>query len=93
MKSIKELLEMLLTSYTSDPEFGLCSGVMDLYARKEINSGENYILLKYLRNNCPVTTFYDFEGNVISDDSQFWYPAGVMEPRMQWLEEHIKLND
>ena len=94
IRNIKELLELVEAFYKKRQVsgFGLCAVVRYLRDEDLINNDEKKMLNRYIEDNCPVTVFYEFDGNVTDDSSKFWYKPGVKKPRRKWLKEHIELQ-
>lgn len=95
MKSIKELLQLMLSN-THRCFAGLCALANVLVNCEIITDGEYAILLKYIQDNSPTgdiavyskgcfNTWYHVAG--------YWYPRYIKEPRIKWLKEHIELNN
>lgn len=81
-RSIKELLQILLKSMEGF-ELGLCLLMYDLKDHQFIIESEHTRLLVYLYENRP-------DPNLSFGD--YYWPQGLKEPRIDWLEQHIKLN-
>lgn len=82
MRTIKELLQIMLdnSKYFS---YGLCNMVNTLYYFEYISFVEANILKRYINENPPI----GFLGK------GYYWEYGKLEPRIKWLEEHIKLQE
>jgi hypothetical protein len=81
-RSIKELLEVMLDNQGHFCD-GLCSWVSWLKHYEIVNNEESMVLRRYIDNNRPSTTK--------AVDVYYW-PVCEKEPRVNWINEHIKLN-
>ena len=79
MRTEKELLQVLLDN-SSIMDAGLCWLIDDLLRQDIISVKEFLVLENYLYNNKP--------SNILSL-TEFWFPMGEKEPRINWLKEQI----
>lgn len=79
-RSILELLKLLLSNIDM-LERGLCHLILKLRVRNYITDKELQILRQYLIKITPIEFEYD----------DFWWPKGEKEPRIRWLNLHIKI--
>ena len=96
MRTIRELLTIVrdeLNSY--EDEFGgLCSFTFKLCIEDKITRKEYFILSSYLDDNIPFTlnTLRDriitlsWSNPIIG----FWWKEDAKQPRIKWLNKHIK---
>lgn len=90
VRPIGELLQLLKDCFVKRNwnYGGLCVTAYDMYSSNfivnyHINIDEYHLLILYLKDNKPHTTRTD----------GYWFPPFKKEPRIQWLDEHIKLNN
>jgi hypothetical protein len=76
-RSIKSLLIILL-SESSNIKSGLCHLVDTLYDNGKISREETNELLRFISGNKPLNA------------RAYYWKEGLIEPRVQWLEEQIK---
>jgi hypothetical protein len=76
-RSIKSLL-MILLSESSNIKSGLCHLVDTLYDNGKISREETNKLLRFISANKPLNA------------CAYYWKKGLIEPRVQWLEEQIK---
>jgi hypothetical protein len=76
-RSIKFLL-MILLSESSNIKSGLCHLVDTLYDNGKISREETNKLLRFISANKPLNA------------CAYYWKKGLIEPRVQWLEEQIK---
>lgn len=83
MKSINELLVLLKEEIVANSSFsyGMCGSITNLEDSRSITAEEVINLRNYLRKNSPTSVM-----------DAFWWISGDKEPRLKWLDEHIKLN-
>lgn len=98
MRTIKELL-VILRDYvieTDNFDSGLCIAKWDLYLEKKITLKELELLTDYLDENIPLTFNVIISRILDSDFRQpvvcHWWAVGKKEPRIKWLNKHIKKN-
>lgn len=67
----------------------ICNAIRRL---SDITYFERQTLVSYIHDNHPdIETYYNYKGE--SDvDGGFWYPPNMLQPRIDWLNEHIELN-
>ncbi len=83
MRTIKQLLQLML-EHQEYFEKGLCmcKWIEELYIDRIIEFEEWNALNKYIGKYRPVTKpVWDV-----------WWPKGQLRPRLEWINEHIKLN-
>jgi hypothetical protein len=80
-RPIKELLELML-EHQKLFETGLCLWSDSLFFSDKISFSEMHKLIKYIKDNKPWTSFFRF--------SAYYWPIGQIEPRIEWINEHIK---
>jgi len=78
LKIIRRHTPRLLNTPNSND--GLCLILSDLYAESILTLRETKYIRRYIMNNMPN-----------SKNSYGWKP-GLMEPRLDWLDEHINFN-
>lgn len=91
MRSIKELLEIMLTnveciglpSKTAPKLYGLCYLTSFLAFKGIITTTEWGVLYEYLADYLPK--------NELVKDTGYCWPKGQVEPRKAWLLEQIKI--
>jgi hypothetical protein len=88
MRTIKELLELMLKNRTNRLRFGLCVVASDLYKMMVITKEEYLRLQKYIDENQP-RNLYNWFGLRYT---QFYWKPGDRKPRIKWLKKHIGLN-
>ncbi len=96
MKSIKELLELILKEFirrkTIDiPYKGLCSVITRL-SHTDITINESLLIRRYMRDHRPIKLYYNCYDARTEDIYQFWYKPYETHFRTIWLNKHIKLN-
>ena len=84
MRSIKELLELLLDQYENNridwiQWAGLCWAIIKLYTNDVVNFYEKEILLDVIEANKPDTPW----------SGRYWWPKGEVEPRIEFLKQLI----
>lgn len=88
MRTIKELLELMLENKHLF-RIGLCGWALDMYFTKKstekISYDEYCELLEYIEKNKPITL------DSLTLDTYWWKP-GDINPRIKWIEKHIKKN-
>ena len=95
MRSIKELLEVMLDSKGLFGS-GLCLWNIRLYTRDIISHDEHIVLKNYIHSNRP--PFYDnltiFGHTIRRDDpkSYYYWKQGDIKPRIKWIQKHIAKN-
>ncbi len=80
-RPIKELLELML-EHKKLFENGLCLWCDSLFFFGKISFSEMCELKKYIENNRPWTSIFRF--------SAYYWPIGQIEPRIEWINYHIK---
>ena len=83
MRTIKELLELSL-KYEYFLIDGLCQLFSTMYEKGLIDASELMFIKHYMRINRPF-----IKGR---ECTCFWWPSREIPPRIEWIEEHIKLN-
>ena len=81
-RSIKELLQLMLDNKQFF-ENGLCIWCINLSIYRLINIKESILLKEYIKSN-PKKGF--------TNQQVYWWKRGVIKPRIEWIEEHIKIN-
>lgn len=84
MRTIKELLQVVL----DNPEYfrsGLCNWIYDLKIDGFITHQEQHILEYYI-SQFPTDRFR-------TSGSMYYWESGLIKPRIEWLKEHIKLQE
>jgi hypothetical protein len=79
MRTTKELLELMLT-YSDLFSYGLCCASRKLWFDDLITDEEITLLRDYLND-------YKQANNL----SMYWWPEGQIQPRIDWINEQIKL--
>lgn len=77
-RSIDELLEVMLDNIDKF-EKGLCLWNTSLYAEDKISEEEWIRLRRYIKKNQP----WFYLGG-------YYWPKGILEPRLKWIRKHIK---
>jgi len=80
MRTEKELLELML-QYQVYFQTGMCNWVERFYAFDLIDESEYKLLYNYIQNHEPEET----------NDILYWWPVGELQPRIDWINEQIKL--
>lgn len=80
-RTIIELLQIVLDNI-SKCSYGFCEFIDTLFITGFITNGEAYLLHTYLYNNRPEN----------KNLQEYWWLPSILEPRIEWLKEHIKLN-
>jgi hypothetical protein len=91
MRSIKELLEVMLEHQDKFRD-GLCMWGLKLLTSNIVTQNEYRVILNYIKGNKPkwyssTSTFYE----VFSQSAYYW-ECNNIEPRIEWIKKHIKLN-
>lgn len=85
MRSINELLILLLKEVKEDNDFaGLCGKIWTMYMSNIIKGDEWGLLLQYITNHKPFVANF-------RKDSYYWKQYKI-KPRIKWLNKHIKLT-
>lgn len=84
-RSIKELLQVMLDNQHLFST-GLCKWFDSLLWNNLISHKENHLLIIYLKTHKPST----FNALFI-ENSHYWKPR-YLEPRIKWINKHIKRN-
>lgn len=84
IRTIKELLEVMLNNKQIFTH-GLCAWAFNLFFKDIISLEELYVLKSYIKSNRP------FNFNSLVGEAYFW-KSGKLEPRIKWLNKHIKKN-
>jgi hypothetical protein len=80
IRSISEILHILSKSdYLS---YGLCVAAPRLYLEDKISKKEHWLLRKYISMHIPENCH-----------SVYWWPKGEVQPRLDWINSHIILNN
>jgi hypothetical protein len=64
---------------------GLCNYTRILYELDILDFWQYSKMKKYLRDNKPKKQYYNC--------GAYWWPAGLKEPRIEWLQEQIAICD
>ena len=80
-RSIKELLELML-EHQKLFGTGLCLWCDCLFFSNKISFSEMDKLNKYIKDNKPWTSIFRF--------SAYYWSYGKIEPRIKWINKHIK---
>jgi hypothetical protein len=80
MRTTKELLEVML-QYQVYFKAGLCQWINRLYSIDIIDVSEYKLLYSYIQNHELEKT----------NDILYWWPVGELQPRIDWINEQIKL--
>lgn len=80
MKTIKEILELVLKEFKSYPRSGLCAVASYLCEFNKISQEERDLFEDYLKVTEKVNI------------RRYVWPINELKPRINWLETHIKLN-
>ena len=80
MRSIKELLELLLDQYQNNridgiQWSGLCFAIIRLRIGHVIDQTDEDVLLKVIKTNRPES----------AESLLYWWPKGEVEPRVEFL--------
>jgi hypothetical protein len=91
VRTIKELLELML-QHQDKFENGLCHWVYKLELYYLITADEYGLLIKYIKNNRPslFSSLDAFKQWFYLE--AFYWEDGKIEPRLEWINKHIKLN-
>ena len=76
---MKQLLIKLKEAYKTENDLGLCHAAWCYFGHYSYASNR---LCRYIQNNTQVP-----------EDEIYVWPVGLTEPRIEWLDKHIKLND
>jgi len=87
MRTIKEILEIMLENKHLFGS-GLCNWNAMMYDNKKISHAEYRELRDYIKKNKPITWY-----NLLGDNANayYWKPRDI-NPRIRWIEKHIKKN-
>jgi len=85
MRTIKELLEVLLENIDEINGLGLCKLVSTLYYSQMVSLDEFYLVKRYIGEHKPENLHTRF-GCV------FYWTRGRKSPRIKWLKKHIEKN-
>ena len=95
-----ELLIELKEGYALNNSLGLCSTSISVFSDREDGSYQK--MHKYLKDSKEFKGTekdgFSWEFNSHGDDvltgavGGYWWPTGVTEPRIEWLDRHIELN-
>ncbi len=95
-RSIKRLLVLLKEEFEHGDHPGLCSAVNELYddfpGVTSINSKERDILQEYIHDNAPWNKNTWWDKLLFNDLTGYFWQQWYKEPRIKWLDKHIKLN-
>jgi len=89
MRNVKELLELMLENKTLFSS-GLCNWAHNLYYYNKITLNEYNLLDRYIASNRP-KWYSSIDACKHKDNLYFWEPKNI-EPRLKWINKHIKLN-
>ena len=89
MRTIKELLELLLENQIHFSN-GLCFWITSLHSYGKISNKEHQLLLFYITNSRP-SKFSSWDTFKHRNKTYYW-TKGNIEPRIEWIKKHIKLN-
>jgi len=81
MRTIKELLQLMLDHQELFDD-GLCEWAIQLYNKGLITQKEYLNLIYYIEDNPPTEQYSSF---------YYWLPE-YLQPRLEWIKEHIELN-
>ena len=72
---------------------GICAAVQTLRNNNIIAGNDFTLIHSYVKSVTKTRkVFYNCNGEKVSDKNQFvWSPFNI-EPRIKWLDKHIKLN-
>lgn len=90
MRTIKELLEIMLENKDLFKN-GLCSWVVLLYSYDRISNKEYLILMEYIENNRP-SIFSSLNSFLSQISNSYYWKSGDINPRIKWIQKHIKIN-
>jgi len=84
MRNIKELLQVMLSNINKINSWndGMCILAVKLLGEQIITNDEYNCLLKHIKSNPPKNRY----------DNSYFFEPGQIQPRIEWLEKHIKLN-
>ena len=88
-RSIKELLQVMLDNQQFF-DAGLCLWALHLQTRIIITWEETQKVLSYIKANRP--SKWSSRAAFKYRNSEYFWTIGDIEPRLKWLEKHIKLN-
>jgi len=96
-KELKRLLLLVLEDFKFNTYSGLCRCIGDLYKHDDITMEEENLLLDYIWKHRPWNKLFCHRqfAPVIKNSSViecFLWESYVKEPRIQWLNKHIKRN-
>jgi hypothetical protein len=98
MRTIKELLQLVRDTFLREPitsnrysYSGLCDTINVLRWTDVLKNDEVYLIKSYMKDNTPVTTFYDSSGDITNDPDEYWWPMYEKENRLAWLDKHISV--
>lgn len=87
MRSIKEILELMLTHFDKYVNYenypGLCGLSHGLFVNDILNRSEYLKISGYIYENKPIKVY---------TDRYYWEPY-ISGPRKAWLKRHIKFQD
>jgi len=78
LKIIREHTSRLLTK--SSYADGLCLVALRLHGENKLNLKETKHIIRYIKNNMP------------NNKKGYGWEPGLIEPRLDWLDEHIEFN-
>lgn len=79
-KNIKNLLELML-EHKYLFSCGLCTLALRLHTKNIISYQERCFLLDYIENNKPLNV-----------KTPYYWPICEINPRIEWINKHIKIN-
>lgn len=88
-RTIKELLQLMLDEQHLFRS-GLCSWANDIFYKSKMSFGEKEILTDYIKNNRP-SMFSSIDAFKNRKTSFYWKENNI-EPRIKWINKHIKKN-
>jgi len=92
MKTIKQLLKLVLKEFNTNYHLGLCSA-NDRLRYNKVTSEEYRLFKTYLIDNKPKNhKHYDTDGDITRSSNHFYWKPKVKYYRIAWLKKHIKLN-
>lgn len=80
---MRKILQIMLDN-TEHLHLGLCNYTRILYELDILDYNQLLKIKKYLRNNRP---------KEVDCNKLYWWPPGLKEPRIKWLQEQIAICD
>ena len=90
MRTIKELLQLMLDNEQLFIRYGLCAWSRDLYYNNIITIQEFARLANYIGNNRP--SQFSSIGAFFHYRDVYYWKKGDIKPRIKWLKKHIAKN-